>query len=88
MANDHPAASSRKLSLQVDSRPVCKIQAKRGASSSVVAESVKAPEWWHSTRIIQAFDSVLQDKVKNFCSYRQGSKENDALYRSTRNHRS
>ena len=45
-------------------RPVCKIQAKRGASSSVIAESVKAPEWWHSTRIIQAFDQVLQDKVR------------------------
>ncbi|THH11090.1 hypothetical protein EW145_g869 [Phellinidium pouzarii] len=45
-------------------RPICKIQAKRGASSSVVAESVKAPEWWHSTKIIQAFDSVLQDKYK------------------------
>ncbi|KAH8120321.1 AEX-3 domain-containing protein [Phellopilus nigrolimitatus] len=45
-------------------RPICKIQAKRGASSSVVAESVKAPEWWHSTKIIQAFDAVLQDKFK------------------------
>ncbi|KAJ7092723.1 AEX-3 domain-containing protein [Mycena epipterygia] len=45
-------------------RPVCKIQAKRGASSSAVAEQIKPPEWWHSTRIIQAFDSVLQDKVK------------------------
>ena len=44
-------------------RPICKIQAKRGASTSVVAESIKAPEWWHSTRIIQAFDAVLQDKV-------------------------
>ncbi|KAJ7293573.1 DENN domain-containing protein [Mycena rebaudengoi] len=45
-------------------RPVCKIQAKRGASSAAVAEQIKAPEWWHSTRIIQAFDMVLQDKVK------------------------
>ncbi|KAJ7492622.1 DENN domain-containing protein [Mycena latifolia] len=45
-------------------RPVCKIQAKRGASSSAVAEQIKPPEWWHSTRIIQAFDGVLQDKVK------------------------
>ncbi|EJD03960.1 uncharacterized protein FOMMEDRAFT_106299 [Fomitiporia mediterranea MF3/22] len=45
-------------------RPICKIQAKRGASSSVIAESVKAPEWWHSTKIIQAFDQVLQDKFK------------------------
>ena len=25
---------------------------------------VKPPEWWHSTRIIQAFDSVLSDKMK------------------------
>ncbi|KAL0951192.1 hypothetical protein HGRIS_007920 [Hohenbuehelia grisea] len=45
-------------------RPVCKIQAKRGASSSAVAEQIKPPEWWHSTRIIQAFDNVLQDKFK------------------------
>ena len=44
-------------------RPVCKIQAKRGASSAAVADSIKPPEWWHSTRIIQAFDGVLQDKV-------------------------
>jgi len=45
-------------------RPVCKIQTKRGASSAAVADTIKAPEWWHSTRIIQAFDGVLQDKVK------------------------
>ncbi|KAF7339475.1 DENN domain-containing protein [Mycena sanguinolenta] len=45
-------------------RPVCKIQAKRGASSAAVAEQIKPPEWWNSTRIIQAFDAVLQDKVK------------------------
>ncbi|KAF9459896.1 AEX-3 domain-containing protein [Collybia nuda] len=45
-------------------RPVCKIQAKRGASSTAVAEQIKPPEWWHSTRIIQAFDIVLQDKFK------------------------
>ncbi|KAJ7786304.1 hypothetical protein B0H16DRAFT_1489998 [Mycena metata] len=45
-------------------RPVCKIQAKRGASSAAVAEQIKPPEWWHSTRIIQAFDQVLQDKAK------------------------
>lgn len=44
-------------------RPVCKIQTKRGASSAAVADTIKAPEWWQSTRIIQAFDSVLQDKV-------------------------
>ncbi|KAK0208211.1 DENN domain-containing protein [Desarmillaria ectypa] len=45
-------------------RPVCKIQAKRGASSTAVADQIKPPDWWHSTRIIQAFDSVLQDKYK------------------------
>ncbi|KAF9568391.1 hypothetical protein CPC08DRAFT_679274 [Agrocybe pediades] len=45
-------------------RPVCKIQAKRGASSAAVADQIKAPEWWHSTRIIQAFDSVLADRFK------------------------
>lgn len=45
-------------------RPVCKIQAKRGAASTAVADMVKPPEWWHSTRIIQAFDSVLADKLK------------------------
>jgi EEF1A N-terminal glycine/lysine methyltransferase len=50
-------------------RPVCKIQAKRGASSSAVADSVKPPDWWHSTRIIQAFDVVLQDKVRVICPY-------------------
>lgn len=44
-------------------RPVCKIQAKRGASSAAVADQIKPPEWWHSTRIIQAFDIVLADKV-------------------------
>ena len=46
-------------------RPVCKIQAKRGAASTAVADMIKPPEWWHSTRIIQAFDSVLQDKVSS-----------------------
>ena len=45
-------------------RPVCKIQAKRGGSSAAVADTIKPPEWWHSTRIIQAFDAVLQDKFK------------------------
>lgn len=45
-------------------RPVCKIQAKRGASSAAVADQIKPPDWWHSTRIIQAFDSVLADKFK------------------------
>ncbi|KAI0932188.1 hypothetical protein AcW2_000881 [Taiwanofungus camphoratus] len=45
-------------------RPVCKIQAKRGSASTAVADMVKPPEWWHSTRIIQAFDSVLADRMK------------------------
>ncbi|KAI0003680.1 hypothetical protein BJV74DRAFT_881520 [Russula compacta] len=45
-------------------RPLCKIQAKRGGSSTVVADTIKPPDWWHSTRIIQAFDAVLQDKMK------------------------
>ncbi|KAA1471484.1 hypothetical protein DENSPDRAFT_850258 [Dentipellis sp. KUC8613] len=45
-------------------RPVCKIQAKRGGSSAAVADTIKPPEWWHSTRIIQAFDAVLQDRFK------------------------
>lgn len=26
---------------------------------------IKPPEWWHSTRIIQAFDTVLQDKASS-----------------------
>jgi nicotinamide N-methyltransferase len=45
-------------------RPLCKIQAKRGGASTVVADTIKPPNWWHSTRIIQAFDAVLQDKMK------------------------
>ncbi|KAG8982933.1 hypothetical protein FRB90_006452, partial [Tulasnella sp. 427] len=43
-------------------RPLCKITSKRG--SSVVAESIKAPEWWHQTRVITAFDTVLKEKAK------------------------
>jgi hypothetical protein len=50
-------------------RPICKIQAKRGAASTAVADVIKSPEWWHSTKIIQAFDSVLQDKVHQFSSF-------------------
>ncbi|VDB84478.1 unnamed protein product [Peniophora sp. CBMAI 1063] len=45
-------------------RPVCKIQAKRGGNSAAVADAIKAPEWWNSTRVIQAFDAVLQDHLK------------------------
>ncbi|KAF5375028.1 hypothetical protein D9758_000285 [Tetrapyrgos nigripes] len=44
-------------------RPICKIQAKRGASSAV-ADQILKPDWWHSTRIIQAFDAILQEKYK------------------------
>ncbi|KAG8906211.1 hypothetical protein FRB99_007356 [Tulasnella sp. 403] len=43
-------------------RPLCKITSKRG--SSVVAESIKCPEWWHQTRVISAFDAVLKEKAK------------------------
>ena len=74
-------ASSRRLSLLVASdRPICKIQAKRGAASTVFADVIKAPEWWHSTRIIQAFDQVLQEKfnkpslfkrISSFGSYKR-----------------
>ena len=52
-------------------RPICKIQAKRGAASTAVADVIKAPEWWHSTRIIQAFDQVLQDKFKKPSLFRR-----------------
>lgn len=44
-------------------RPVCKVQARRGGEMAAVADTIKPPEWWHSTRIIQAFDAVLEDKV-------------------------
>lgn len=33
---------------------------------AAVADTIKPPEWWHSTRIIQAFDAVLEDKVNLF----------------------
>nr|GAT44186.1 predicted protein [Mycena chlorophos] len=45
-------------------RPVCRIQAKRGASSAAVAEQIQPPEWWNASRIIGAFDMVLQSKAK------------------------
>ncbi|KAI0033185.1 AEX-3 domain-containing protein, partial [Vararia minispora EC-137] len=46
-------------------RPVCKIQAKRGGSSAAaVADTIRPPDWWHSTRVIQAFDAVLQQRTK------------------------
>lgn len=47
-------------------RPVCKVQAKRSGEMAAVADTIKPPEWWHSTRIIQAFDAVLEDKVSWF----------------------
>ncbi|GJJ09686.1 hypothetical protein Clacol_003910 [Clathrus columnatus] len=52
-------------------RPLCKIQAKRGSTAAVVAESIKAPEWWSSTKVIQAFDTVLQDKFKKPSIFRR-----------------
>ncbi|KAG6381179.1 DENN domain-containing protein [Boletus reticuloceps] len=45
-------------------RPVCKVQAKRGGEMAAVADTIKPPEWWHSTRIIQAFDAVLEDRFR------------------------
>ncbi|CAE6471266.1 unnamed protein product, partial [Rhizoctonia solani] len=45
-------------------RPLCKIQSKRGSSTAVVAESIKAPEWWHQTKVLQAFDAVLKDRAR------------------------
>ncbi|QRV76710.1 DENN (AEX-3) domain protein [Ceratobasidium sp. AG-Ba] len=45
-------------------RPLCKIQTKRGSSTAVVAESIKAPEWWHQTKVLQAFDAVLKDRSR------------------------
>ncbi|KAF8516154.1 DENN domain-containing protein [Hysterangium stoloniferum] len=52
-------------------RPICKIQAKRGATASVVAESIKPPEWWNQPKVINAFDMVLQDKVKKPSLFRR-----------------
>ncbi|KIJ26929.1 hypothetical protein M422DRAFT_191607 [Sphaerobolus stellatus SS14] len=52
-------------------RPLCKIQAKRGATASIVAESIKPPEWWNQAKVIQAFDTVLQDKVKKPSLFRR-----------------
>ncbi|KAF8274091.1 hypothetical protein EI94DRAFT_1768939 [Lactarius quietus] len=63
--SDHSVASEFKEAFPAGRfRPLCKIQAKRGGSSTVVADTIKPPNWWHSTRIIQAFDAVLQDKMK------------------------
>ena len=45
-------------------RSVAKIQSRRGASSSVTVESIAPPEWWHWTRVVQAFSEVLQARDK------------------------
>jgi nicotinamide N-methyltransferase len=45
-------------------RPVCHVQAGRGATPSAVADAISAPEWWNSTRIIQAFDEVLRARTR------------------------
>jgi len=43
---------------------VAKIQSRRGASSSVTLENIAPPEWWHWTRVVQAFSEVLQARDK------------------------
>ena len=35
-----------------------------------MADQIKPPEWWHSTRIIQAFDGVLADRVCHWTLFR------------------
>ena len=45
-------------------RSVAKIQSRRGASSSVSVENIAPPEWWHWTRVVQAFSEVLQARDK------------------------
>ncbi|KAF8309866.1 AEX-3 domain-containing protein [Cantharellus anzutake] len=45
-------------------RPLCKITTKKGNTSTPVAEIIRAPDWWHQTRVVQAFDAVLRDKYK------------------------
>ena len=45
-------------------RSVAKIQSRRGASSSVTVETIAPPEWWHWTRVVQAFSEVLQARDK------------------------
>ena len=45
-------------------RSVAKIQSRRGASSSVSVENIAPPEWWHWTRVVQAFSDVLQARDK------------------------
>ena len=45
-------------------RSVAKIQSRRGASSSVSVENIAPPEWWHWTKVVQAFSEVLQARDK------------------------
>jgi nicotinamide N-methyltransferase len=45
-------------------RSVAKIQSRRGASSSVSVEGITPPEWWHWTKVVQAFSDVLQARDK------------------------
>ncbi|CAG7852425.1 SubName: Full=Uncharacterized protein {ECO:0000313/EMBL:CCA70849.1} [Serendipita indica DSM 11827] len=45
-------------------RPVVKIQSRRGASSSVSTELINPPDWWNWTRVVGAFNEVLQDRDK------------------------
>ncbi|PVF93803.1 hypothetical protein CPB86DRAFT_767097, partial [Serendipita vermifera] len=45
-------------------RPVVRIQSRRGAASNVGTEAIKAPEWWNWTRVVGAFNEVLQDRDK------------------------
>jgi nicotinamide N-methyltransferase len=45
-------------------RPVVKIQSRRGAASNVGTEAIKPPEWWNWTRVVAAFNEVLQDRVR------------------------
>ena len=45
-------------------RSVAKIQSRRGASSSVTVENIAPPEWWHWTKVVQAFSEVLQARDK------------------------
>ncbi|KAG8803291.1 hypothetical protein FRC17_006213, partial [Serendipita sp. 399] len=45
-------------------RPVVKIQSRRGATSSVSTEAIHPPEWWNWTRVVSAFNEVLQHRDK------------------------
>jgi len=51
---------------------VAKVQSRRGASSSVTVENIAPPEWWHWTRVVQAFSEVLQSRAAS--ASRNGSR--------------